>query len=48
LGFKLHPEVLTVAELHDGPGSIWSNKACFRFDQPAKPAQKLSQSSKKP
>jgi len=48
LGFKLHPEVLTVAELHDGPGSIWSTKACFRFDQPAKPPQKLSQSSKKP
>ena len=48
LGFKLHPEVLTVAEQHDGPESIWSDKACFRHDQRAKPPQKTSRSAQKP
>lgn len=48
LGFKLHPEVLIGAELHDGPNSLWSVKACFRLDYPAKPTLKPNQSKQKP
>ena len=48
IGFKLHPEVLTQTELPDGPESIWSPKACFRLDRPAKPPQKPIRSPQKP
>lgn len=37
LGFKLHPQVLTLAESFSGRGSLWDDCACFRHDQPAKP-----------
>jgi hypothetical protein len=48
LGFKLHPEVLTIAEEHDGPDSIWSTKASFRHDQIAKPLKQLNWNTQKP
>jgi hypothetical protein len=48
IGFKLHPEVLTFTELHDGPESIWSTKACYRLDGPAKPPKKINWSTQKP
>jgi len=48
IGFKLHPEVLTFTELHDGPDSLWSNQACYPLDHPAKPSLKPNQSKQKP
>jgi len=39
LGLKLHPEVLTGTEKQYGAESIWSDKPCFRLDQPAKPTK---------
>jgi hypothetical protein len=44
----LHSEVLIGAELHDGPDSLWSTKACYRLDHPAKPSLKPNQSKQKP
>jgi len=48
IGLKLHPEVLTVAEHYGGPESVWSTKASFRHDQPARPPQKSPKSTQKP
>ena len=48
LGLKLHPEVLTLAEEHDGPDSVWSTKASFRHDQTAKPPKQLNWNTQKP
>ena len=32
IGFKLHPEVLTLGELFSGRESVWDDKPCFRLD----------------
>lgn len=37
LGFKLHPEVLPIAEVFSGTGSLWDDKPCYRLDLPARP-----------
>ncbi|CAM3681148.1 hypothetical protein POAN111098_01765 [Polynucleobacter antarcticus] len=48
LGFKLHPEVLTMTELHEGLGSVWSTKASYRHDLVSKPPKKPNHSTQKP
>ena len=32
IGFKLHPEVLTLGELFSGRESLWDDKPCYRLD----------------
>ena len=39
LGFKLHPEVLPIAEVFSGTGSLWDYKPCYRLDLPARPVK---------
>ena len=39
LGFKLHPEVLPIAEVVSGTGSLWDDKPCYRLDLPARPVK---------
>ena len=37
IGFKLHPDVLTLGELFNGTGSVWDEKPCYRLDLQARP-----------
>ncbi|WP_108469196.1 hypothetical protein [Polynucleobacter difficilis] len=37
IGFKLHPEVLTLGELFSGRESVWDDKPCYRLDGAARP-----------
>ncbi len=39
LGFTLHPEVLPIAEVFSGTGSLWDDKPCYRLDLPARPVK---------
>ena len=37
IGLKLHPEVLPLAEMFSGTGSLWDDKPCYRLDSVARP-----------
>jgi len=37
IGLKLHPEVLPIAEVFSGTGSLWDDKPCYRLDTVARP-----------
>ncbi len=42
LGFKLHSEVLPIAEVFSGTGSLWDDKPCYRLDLPARPVRSFT------